>query len=259
MDRGVGVEVVDVRSLVPLDLPTLLASVAKTKNAVVVHEAVTRGGFGAELSARIHEELFSDLERPVQRVGAANTPVPFAKNLEAAFVPQQADIEDSRPGHLLGIATDPSGAACPRRAVPFVSAHVTCDGVRSTGRGQAPSWRWRALQLGPARTSRSGEARAGTALRATSAPARPSVVDRHLQAARAAGRHPARRNCRVRPGRAGIRRRMAAGVLEASAAHGACASPGTRVMRVTVLPVGLLNLGRIGRRRRAGCRRPPRA
>ena len=74
---------VDLRTLVPLDEATVLQSVAKTKNAVVVHEAVTRGGFGAELSARIHEELFSDLERPVQRVGAANTPVPYAKNLEA--------------------------------------------------------------------------------------------------------------------------------------------------------------------------------
>ena len=91
--RASTVEVVDLRSLVPLDEATVFQSVAKTKNAVVVHEAVTRGGFGAELSARIHEELFSDLERPVQRVGAANTPVPFAKNLEAAFVPQQADIE----------------------------------------------------------------------------------------------------------------------------------------------------------------------
>ena len=92
-EEGVDVEVIDLRSLVPLDEETLFASVAKTKNAVVVHEAVTRGGFGAELSARIHEELFGDLERPVQRVGAANTPVPYAKNLETDFVPQQSDIE----------------------------------------------------------------------------------------------------------------------------------------------------------------------
>ncbi len=92
-EEGASVEVVDLRSLVPLDEDTVFRSVAKTKNAVVVHEAVTRGGFGAELSSRIHEELFSDLERPVQRVGAANTPVPFAKNLEADFMPQQADIE----------------------------------------------------------------------------------------------------------------------------------------------------------------------
>jgi pyruvate/2-oxoglutarate/acetoin dehydrogenase E1 component len=92
-EEGVDIEVVDLRTLVPLDEDTVFASVAKTKNAVVVHEAVTRGGFGAELSARIHEELFGDLERPVQRVGAANTPVPYAKNLETSFVPQQSDIE----------------------------------------------------------------------------------------------------------------------------------------------------------------------
>jgi pyruvate/2-oxoglutarate/acetoin dehydrogenase E1 component len=92
-EEGVDIEVIDLRTLVPLDEDTVFASVAKTKNAVVVHEAVTRGGFGAELSARIHEELFGDLERPVQRVGAANTPVPYAKNLETSFVPQQSDIE----------------------------------------------------------------------------------------------------------------------------------------------------------------------
>jgi pyruvate/2-oxoglutarate/acetoin dehydrogenase E1 component len=89
---GISAEVVDLRTLVPLDEDTVMRSVAKTKNAVVVHEAVTRGGYGAELSSRIHEELFSELEHPVQRVGAANTPVPYSKPLETAFMPQQADI-----------------------------------------------------------------------------------------------------------------------------------------------------------------------
>jgi pyruvate dehydrogenase E1 component beta subunit len=91
--EGIGVEVVDLRTLVPCDEATVLASVARTSRAVVVHEAVTRCGFGAELSSRIHEELFGQLAAPVQRVGAANTPVPYAKNLEAEFVPQQRDIE----------------------------------------------------------------------------------------------------------------------------------------------------------------------
>jgi len=89
---GIDAEVVDLRTLVPCDEAAVMTSVAKTKNAVVVHEAVTRCGFGAELSSRIHEELFSDLEHPVQRVGAKNTPVPYAENLEAAFVPSPADI-----------------------------------------------------------------------------------------------------------------------------------------------------------------------
>jgi acetoin:2,6-dichlorophenolindophenol oxidoreductase subunit beta len=91
--EGIEAEVVDLRSLVPLDIDTVLASVAKTKNAVVVHEAVTKCGFGAELSSQIHEQLFADLEHPVQRVGGKNTPVPYSKPLEMAFVPQQADIE----------------------------------------------------------------------------------------------------------------------------------------------------------------------
>jgi pyruvate dehydrogenase E1 component beta subunit len=77
---------------VPLDEAAVMASVAKTRRAVVVHEAVRTCGFGAELSSRIHEELFGQLAGPVQRVGGADTPVPYARNLEADFVPQQADI-----------------------------------------------------------------------------------------------------------------------------------------------------------------------
>jgi acetoin:2,6-dichlorophenolindophenol oxidoreductase subunit beta len=86
-EEGISVELVDLRSLVPLDLQTVLASVGKTRRAVVFHEAVTRSGFGAELSAQITEELFDELAAPVQRVGAPNTPVPYAANLEAAYQP----------------------------------------------------------------------------------------------------------------------------------------------------------------------------
>jgi pyruvate dehydrogenase E1 component beta subunit len=92
-DEGVSCEVLDLRTLVPLDEAAVLASVAKTKRAVIVHEAVQLCGFGAELSSRIHEELFGELAGPVRRVGGANTPVPYASNLEADFIPQQADIE----------------------------------------------------------------------------------------------------------------------------------------------------------------------
>ena len=91
-EQGVSAEVIDLRSLVPLDEATVLASVSKTKRAVVVHEAVTRCGFGAELSSRIHEELFGTLAAPVVRVGGKNIPIPYAKNLETAFVPQVSDI-----------------------------------------------------------------------------------------------------------------------------------------------------------------------
>jgi pyruvate dehydrogenase E1 component beta subunit len=92
-EEGISCEVVDLRTLVPCDEATVLASVTKTKRAVVVHEAVTRCGFGAELSSRIHEELFGELAAPVQRVGGANTPIPYANNLESDFLPQVADIE----------------------------------------------------------------------------------------------------------------------------------------------------------------------
>jgi acetoin:2,6-dichlorophenolindophenol oxidoreductase subunit beta len=93
-EAGAGeVEVIDLRTVVPLDLDTVLASVSRTKAAVVVHEAVTVGGFGAELSSQIHEHLFGELRGPVQRVGGKNTPIPYAKNLETAFLPQRPDIE----------------------------------------------------------------------------------------------------------------------------------------------------------------------
>lgn len=90
--EGVLVEVIDLRTIVPMDMPTVLESVAKTKRAVVVHEAVTSFGVGAEVSARIHEHLFSELRAPVQRVGARDTPVPFSKALEKVYMWSQDRI-----------------------------------------------------------------------------------------------------------------------------------------------------------------------
>ncbi|HVV08158.1 alpha-ketoacid dehydrogenase subunit beta [Amycolatopsis sp.] len=90
---GIDAEVLDVRSLVPLDLDAILGSVARTGRAVIVHEAVRRNGFGAELAATISEELFGQLHGPVRRVAAANTPVPYASSLEAAYLPSRPGIE----------------------------------------------------------------------------------------------------------------------------------------------------------------------
>jgi pyruvate/2-oxoglutarate/acetoin dehydrogenase E1 component len=90
--EGVQVEVVDLRSLVPLDLETVLSSVARTGRAVIVHEAVRRNGFGAELAATISEELFGQLHGPVRRVAAKNAPIPYAEELENNHLPQVADI-----------------------------------------------------------------------------------------------------------------------------------------------------------------------
>jgi acetoin:2,6-dichlorophenolindophenol oxidoreductase subunit beta len=86
-DAGLEAEVVDLQTLEPLDVETVLTSVKKTRRAMVVHEAVGRAGFGAELSALIHEALFDELVEPVRRLTGPNTPVPFAKPLETAFVP----------------------------------------------------------------------------------------------------------------------------------------------------------------------------
>ncbi len=91
-EEGIAVELVDLRSLVPLDIETVLASAARTRRVVVYHEGVTRSGFGAELAARITEELFDTLVEPVRRLGAANTPVPYAANLEKAYLPGVDDL-----------------------------------------------------------------------------------------------------------------------------------------------------------------------
>lgn len=91
--EGINVELVDLRTIVPLDMPTILTSVAKTRRVVIVHEAVKSFGVGAEIAARINEELFGQLKAPVGRIGARSCPVPFAKPLEMAFMPGQGEIE----------------------------------------------------------------------------------------------------------------------------------------------------------------------
>lgn len=91
--EGVSVEVVDLRTIAPLDVETIVSSVAKTKRAVVVHESRKDFGVGAEISARITEELFGELAGPVQRVGGPFTPVPSARPLESAFIVGREQIE----------------------------------------------------------------------------------------------------------------------------------------------------------------------
>lgn len=91
--RGISAELIDLRSIAPWDRETVLASVKKTGRAIVVHEAVTPFGAGAEISSVIHENLFHALKVPVQRLGAAFCPVPFSRPLESAFAPDAAAIE----------------------------------------------------------------------------------------------------------------------------------------------------------------------
>ena len=90
--EGISVEVVDPRTLVPLDTDTIAASVAKTHRVVVAHEAVQFGGFGAEIAAHIAEHSFWELDAPVARVGAPSHPMPYQKDLELATLPGPAEL-----------------------------------------------------------------------------------------------------------------------------------------------------------------------
>jgi pyruvate/2-oxoglutarate/acetoin dehydrogenase E1 component len=86
------VEIIDLRTILPWDKDAVLASVRKTSKALVLHEDTRTGGFGAEIAATIGEEAFEDLDGPVRRIAAPDTPVPFSPALEAAFIPQVEDV-----------------------------------------------------------------------------------------------------------------------------------------------------------------------
>ncbi|MCW2986472.1 MAG: Transketolase central region, partial [Conexibacter sp.] len=89
---GVGVEVIDLRTLVPLDVDTLVASVRRTGRALVVHEAVGGFGPGAEIAMRLTEQLLYEVEGPIRRLGAIDAPVPYSPPLEEAALPGPGSI-----------------------------------------------------------------------------------------------------------------------------------------------------------------------
>ncbi len=91
-EHGVEAEVIDPRTLRPLDLDTILASVAKTNRCVIVEEGWPHGGVGANLAALISEQAFDDLDAPVRRVSGADVPMPYSKPLEDAAYPHEADV-----------------------------------------------------------------------------------------------------------------------------------------------------------------------
>jgi pyruvate dehydrogenase E1 component beta subunit len=91
-DAGLEAEVIDPRTLVPLDLEAIVESVRKTNRLVIAHEAVEHGGVGAEIAAQVQAAAFDDLDAPVVRVGAPFAPVPFAAPLEDAYLPNADDI-----------------------------------------------------------------------------------------------------------------------------------------------------------------------
>jgi acetoin:2,6-dichlorophenolindophenol oxidoreductase subunit beta len=91
-EDGISVEVVDPRTLLPLDEETIVASVKKTNRCVVAHEAIVRMGFGAEVAAIVQEKAFDYLDAPIERVGAKFAPIPFAPVMEDFVVPHKADV-----------------------------------------------------------------------------------------------------------------------------------------------------------------------
>jgi 2-oxoisovalerate dehydrogenase E1 component beta subunit len=90
--QAIDVELIDLRTLLPLDEATVLGSVRKTGKCLVVHEDTMTGGIGGEIAARIAEHAFEYLDGPVRRLASLDTPVPYAKTLERAFAPQADDI-----------------------------------------------------------------------------------------------------------------------------------------------------------------------
>jgi pyruvate dehydrogenase E1 component beta subunit len=90
--EGISVEVVDLRTLTPLDTDTILRSARKTGRVAVVHEAVKRGGVGGDIAAMLMEEAYDDLDGPVLRIAGRNTPIPYNLNIEKACVPSVEDI-----------------------------------------------------------------------------------------------------------------------------------------------------------------------
>ena len=93
--QGLSVEIIDPRTVKPLDMDTIVASVKKTNRAVVVHEAVRNGGIGGEIAATITEQAFDWLDAPVARVGAPDMPVPYNDRLERAFMPDATAIAEA--------------------------------------------------------------------------------------------------------------------------------------------------------------------
>jgi 2-oxoisovalerate dehydrogenase E1 component beta subunit len=90
--EGISAEIIDLRTVFPLDEEAILASVRKTSKAILLHEDILSGGIGGEIAARIAEKAFESLDGPVVRIAAADTPVPYSPPLEEAFLPSVARV-----------------------------------------------------------------------------------------------------------------------------------------------------------------------
>ena len=90
--EGIELEVVDLRTLLPLDRETVAETVRKTNRVIVLHEDTKTGGIAGEIAACINEDAFDDLDAPITRIAARDTPVPFSPPLERAFLPSVEDV-----------------------------------------------------------------------------------------------------------------------------------------------------------------------
>jgi pyruvate/2-oxoglutarate/acetoin dehydrogenase E1 component len=91
-NEGIDAEVIDLRTLNPLDLGTIVESVRKTGKAIIIYEGWRTGGAGAEIATQIYEAAFDHLDAPVERVATLDTPMPYNARLERAALPSAADI-----------------------------------------------------------------------------------------------------------------------------------------------------------------------
>ncbi len=112
-EHGIEAEVIDPRTLRPLDLDTILESVAKTNRCVIVEEGWPHGGVGANLAALISEQAFDDLDAPVMRVSGADVPMPYSKPLEESAFPHEPQIVQAT---LSVLGRDPAQAPASRPA-----------------------------------------------------------------------------------------------------------------------------------------------
>jgi pyruvate dehydrogenase E1 component beta subunit len=118
-EQGIDVEVVDPRTLVPLDKQLILNSVRKTERAVIVQEAIRRGGVASDIASIIQEEAFDYLDAPIEIVAGINTPIPFNLTLESACVPQEDDIIQAVRRATYAAQESPAATSARLQPVPY--------------------------------------------------------------------------------------------------------------------------------------------
>ena len=152
--EGISVEVIDLRTVAPLDMAPILESVHKTSRLLIAHEAVVPFGIGAEIAATVARDGFWDLDAPIQRIGAAATPPPYAPELERAWLPDRDDIADAIRRLANGVGPTPSVSSRGRARSPGAGSRW-CP-----RRSRAP---WRRSRSGPPATRACSRHRRGSA------------------------------------------------------------------------------------------------